>query len=102
MPQYILSSRIDAAVAQINETEIAVFGGTNTDLASKLSDVVVFNTKTKQCQKMIMGGDFKFSAEANQCAHVGKDTVVALVTTNVPLLISFKKGESAFIILNEF
>ena len=48
VPENILVPREIPAVAFINDTEIAIFGGYG---GAYLSDVVVFNTATKQCYK---------------------------------------------------
>ena len=53
----ILTKRLAPAVAPLNNTEIAILGGWNN---GKLSDVIVFNTTTKTCQKVSAGGDYKF------------------------------------------
>ena len=50
VPRNDLAPRNDPAVAPINETEIAIMGGWG------LSDVVIFNTTTKACQKVVTGG----------------------------------------------
>ena len=54
----ILTPRYYPAVAPLNDTEIAILGGSN--YPNRLSDVIVFNTTTKTCQKVSAGGDYKF------------------------------------------
>ena len=53
-------------VAPINHTEIAICGGLGN--YGYLSEVIVFNTTTKQCEKVANGGDYKFVTLINQCA----------------------------------
>ena len=96
----ILTKRADPAVAPLNDTEIAILGGW--DGNNDLSDVIVFNTTTKTCQKVSAGGDYKFLAVGNQCVQAGINKVVALVTDedgNKPAVISWTKGASAVTIL---
>ena len=62
MPQNILIPLKFPAVAPLNDTEIAIMGGYH---GKNLSDVVVFNTKKKKCQKVIAGGAYKFAAKGN-------------------------------------
>ena len=69
----ILTKRTEPAVAPLNDTEIAILGG------SGESDVIVFNTTTKTCQKVSAGGDYKFKTYGNQCVQAGINKVVALV-----------------------
>ena len=59
VPWNILKPRYAAVVAPINDAEIAVLGGDSD--GTYLSDAVVFNTSTKQCQK-VADGNFKFAA----------------------------------------
>ena len=94
----ILTTRTRPAVAPLNDTEIAILGGCN---SGSLSDVIVFNTTTKTCQKVSAGGDYKFSAGGNQCVQAGINKVVALVTDKdgKPAVISWTKGASAVTIL---
>ena len=51
----ILTKRSTPAVAPLNDTEIAILGGWNKP--NSLSDVIVFNTTTKTCQK-VSAGDY--------------------------------------------
>ena len=90
----ILTKRSVPAVAPLNDTEIAILGGYG------LSDVIVFNTITKTCQK-VSAGDYKFTASGNQCVQAGINKVVALVRDkdNKPAVISWTKGASAVTIL---
>ena len=92
---YILTTRWYPAVAPLNDTEIAILGG------HILSDVIVFNTTTKTCQKVSAGGDYKFTAFGNQCVQAGINKVVALVKDkdDKPAVISWTKGASAVTIL---
>ena len=94
----ILTPHDHTAVAPLNDTEIAILDGYD---GNKLSDVIVFNTTTKTCQKVSAGGDYKFSAYGNQCVQAGINKVVALVTDkdNKPAVISWTKGASAVTIL---
>ena len=94
----ILTKRTVPAVAPLNDTEIAILGGND---GNCLSDVIVFNTTTKTCQKVSAGGDYKFYAEGNQCVQAGINKVVALVKDkdNKPAVISWTKGASAVTIL---
>ena len=93
----ILTTRCDPAVAPLNDTEIAILGGYD---GNRLSDVIVFNTRTKTCQK-VSAGDYKFRANGNQCVQAGINKVVALVTDKdgKPAVISWTKGASAVTIL---
>ena len=95
----ILTPRTVPAVAPLNDTEIAILGGYNRP--NSLSDVIVFNTTTKTCQKVSAGGDYKFDADGNQCVQAGINKVVALVSHkyNKPAVISWTKGASAVTIL---
>ena len=97
----ILTKRHDPAVAPLNDTEIAILGG-GYNYGDKLSDVIVFNTTTKTCQKVSAGGDYKFYAEGNQCVQAGINKVVALVSDlngKNSAVISWTKGASAVTIL---
>ena len=82
----------------MNDTEIAILGGWNNP--NDLSDVIVFNTTTKKCQK-VAAGDYKLIAKGNQCVQAGINKVVALVTDKdlKPAVISWTKGASAVTIL---
>ena len=51
----ILTKRETPAVAPLNDTEIAILGGWNSGSSGSLSDVIVFNTTTKTCQKVAAG-----------------------------------------------
>ena len=92
----ILTPRYNTAVAPLNDTEIAILGG-----SYRFSDVIVFNTTTKTCQKVSAGGDYKFYAAGNQCVQAGINKVVALVKDkdDKPAVISWTKGASAVTIL---
>ena len=94
----ILTKRSRPAVAPLNDTEIAILGGWN--YSYRLSDVIVFNTTTKTCQK-VAAGDYKFNAAGNQCVQAGINKVVALVKDkdDKPAVISWTKGASAVTIL---
>ena len=96
----ILSPRNRLAVAPINDNEIAILGGYGG--TKFLSDVVVFSTKTKICQKVTDGGFYKFLASGNQCTQTGKNKVLALVMDRdgKPAVISWAKGDSAVTILD--
>ena len=59
-----LTSHMYPSVAPINETEIAILGGEGDNI---LRDVVVFDTSTSTCEKLI-DVDYKFRALGNQCA----------------------------------
>ena len=64
-PRNVLSSRTSLTVCPINDTEIVIMGGLNDDY---FSDLVVFDTTTKKCLKVI-DGEYKFwSFDTNQCA----------------------------------
>ena len=101
MPQNILICCKWTAVAPINDTEITIMGGIS---ESKLSDVVVFNTTTKQCQKATAGDDYKFYARGNQCVQACQNKVIALVRGEEDKLavISWKKGADIVIIFKKF
>ena len=62
MSQNTLSSRYLPIVAQLNNSEIAIIGGVNNAI---LSDVVIFETKTKKCKKTAEGGEYKFYSQEN-------------------------------------
>ena len=98
----ILIKRTYPAVAPLNDTEIAILGGY--DGNSTLSDVIVFNTTTKKCQKVTAGGDYGFDAHGNQCVQAGISKVVALVAgkDSKPAVISWTKDASAVTILKNF
>ena len=93
----ILTKRKFLAVAPLNDTEIAILGGYD---GNCLSDVIVFNTTTKTCQK-VSAGDYKFLTFGNQCVQAGINKVVALVEDkdDKPAVISWTKGASAVTIL---
>ena len=75
----ILSPRIDPAVAPLNNTEIMIFGGLDED-GNNLGDVIVFDTKTKQCTKVMSEGASKFHAYSNRCVQASNDKVIGLVS----------------------
>ena len=58
---------MDSSVAPINDTEIAILGGQYGN-GYYLSNVIVMNTATKQCENKAEGGDYKFIVDGNQCA----------------------------------
>ena len=97
----ILSKRSLQAVAPFNGTEIAILGGWNRP--NRLSDVIVFNTTTKTCQK-VAAADYEFDADGNQCVQAGINSVVALVRDKdrKPAVISWTKGASAVTLLKNF
>ena len=55
VPENILAPRFYHAVAPINATEIAILGGY--DHSNYFSDIIVFKTITKTCDKVVDGGD---------------------------------------------
>jgi len=86
-------------VAPLNENEIAILGGW--DGMEYFGDVIVFNTKTEKCIKVVSAGDYKFFSEGNQCAQVSLNKVVALVRGDLqkPGIILWTKGLPSVVIL---
>ena len=95
-----LTSHMYPSVAPINETEIAILGGEGDNI---LRDVVVFDTSTSTCEKLI-NIEYKFRALGNQCAQVGKNKVITLARCedSTPAVISWTKGANAATILHRF
>ena len=92
----ILTRRVFPAVAPLNETEIAILGGDSGLYKSRKGDVIVLNTETLTCKK-VLDCNYKFKADANQCVQVCNNRVVALVKGDdyKTAVISWTKGESA-------
>ena len=95
-----LTPRACPAVTPINDTDILICGGLYNG-NKLLSEIVVFNTTTKQFEKISLG-EHKITASENQCAKAGTNKVVALVNdeNNKPEVISWTKGDSTVTILD--
>jgi len=80
-----------------------IFGGNN---PINLGDVIVFDTKTKQCRKAMSEGASKFWARSNRCVQATNDKVIGLVTKdwndNEVDVFSWSKGASAITVVKEF
>ena len=102
MPKTILTHRLSAAVSPINDTDIVIFV-TDTKL---LSDMVIFNTSTRKCEKVAAdGGNSKlFSIYGNHCAQTGNNKVVVFVRDKDcnPVLVTWIKGVSTVTIRDRF
>ncbi len=67
-PNSILSSRFHAIVFPLNAYEIAILGGCCIGLDygdQDLNDVILFDTKTEKCRKVVGSGPFKFDGIRN-------------------------------------
>jgi len=76
-----------------------IFGGWNDGF---LGDVIVFDTKTKQCRKVMSEGAPKFYARSNRCVQASNDKVIGLVTKDSDsevAVFSWKKGASAITVV---
>lgn len=90
VPKTILSHRTFPVVVPLNDTEIVVMGGRSS--MNWFGDLVIFDTITNKCQQMFNDttGMFKYEADDNnQCAQVGVNKIIALVTDKrkVPSII---------------
>ena len=54
MPQNVFTPRKNPVVAPLNDTEIAILGGWNNP--NCLGDVLIFDTKTDKCVKVVKEG----------------------------------------------
>jgi hypothetical protein len=69
VPKTILSHRTSPVVAPLNDSEIVIMGGRAS--MNWFGDLVIFDTRTDQCQQMFNDttGMFKYEADDNnQCA----------------------------------
>ena len=99
----ILAPRWDFSAAPINDTEIALLGGCCNEGYS--SEVILFDTKTKECKNMINCHKYGFWAAKNQCIKAKSNQVVALVKDGKreePYLISWTKGAPIITIIKKF
>ena len=82
-------------MAPLNEKEIVVLGGWDKGM-NCLGDVVVFETKTNTCKKVVSGEGRAFVTADNQCIQVGNNRVLALVSeqNNNATLIEWTNGAS--------
>ena len=100
----ILSPRREPAVAPLNNTEIMIFGGYKN--SNNLGDVIVFDTKTKQCTKVMSEGASKFYAHSNRCVQATNDKVIGLVSKDGDAkgvtVFSWSKGASAITVVKEY
>ena len=63
LPEEVFAPRIYPAVVPLNESEIAILGGSGG--RAILSYVVIFNVATKDFRKVADGGDYKFCSKSN-------------------------------------
>ena len=81
-----------------------IFGGY--DSSNNLGDVIVFDTKTNQCTKVMSEGASKFYAPSNRCVQATNDKVIGLVTKGYNdkevAVFSWKKGASAITVVGEY
>ncbi len=97
-PASTLQPRYQPSVCPINQNEIAILGGWASDGYSRLGDVVLFNTRTKQCTLAVShqanDSQPKFNAFANQSGRTKRDTIMALVSdqSHKPCLVEYRKG----------
>jgi hypothetical protein len=81
-----------------------IFGGYDKN-SNNLGDVIVFDTKTKQCTKAMSEGASKFYAFSNRCVQASNDKVIGLVTKDNSdrevAVISWNKGASAITVVEE-
>ena len=81
-----------------------IFGGYDKN-SNILGDVIVFDTKTKQCRKAMSEGASKFYAPSNRCVQATNDKVIGLVTKDSDrevAVFSWSKGASAITVVEEF
>ena len=102
----ILSPRERPAVAPLNNTEIMIFGGLGNYGNNYFGDLIVFDTKTKQCRKVMSEGASKFYARSNRCVQASNDKVIGLVTKDghdkEVAVFSWKKGASTITVVGEY
>ena len=82
-PKEIFSARSMSLQAALNSEEIAIFGGKDKD-EDILSDVILFNTRTQQCRKVVEGDDFYgFFGGLNQAVQIAPNSIIGpVMTTN--------------------
>ena len=99
----ILGARKFPAVVPLNDTEFVIMGGYSYYYQSC---VVIFDTTTGECQRVVDKGEVKngFVANANQAALVGENRIVALVmnSKSKPSLIEWNKGADRITVLKEY
>ena len=61
----VLTPCVSLAVAPLNNNEIVILGGWNNGANTALGDVVIYDTKTKECHKSF-SGELKFCTYSNQ------------------------------------
>ena len=69
-----------------------------------LGDVIVFNTNTNQCQKVVSDGASKFWACSNRCVQAANDKVVGLVNEDndkKATVFSWTKGAPAITVIQQ-
>lgn len=100
-PVGTLEPRYQPAVVAINSHEIAILGGWSREGYSRLGDVVLFDTRTRACAKVVSQDQssqdfFTFNALANQSGRTKFETVVVLGSdaNHKPCLLEFRKGDS--------
>jgi hypothetical protein len=85
-PDDILSPRIYACFSALNHEELAIFGGQDED-RDFLNDVILFNTRTQTCKKVVEGDDwFCFCTGMNQSVRLEENKIICLaLTTNAKI-----------------
>ena len=77
-----------------------IFGGFDKN-SNNLGDVIVFDTKTKQCTKVISEGASEFYAPCN--VQASNDKVIGLIYNNRGIAVySWEKGASAITVVKEY
>ena len=79
-----------------------IYGGYNS--GTYFGDVIVFNTNTNQCQKVVSDGASKFWAYSNRCVQAANDKVVGLVSElfeKKATVFSWTKGASAITVIQQ-
>ena len=80
-----------------------IFGG-HSD--KNLGDVIVFDTNTNQCTKVMSEGASKFFAKSNRCVQASNDKVLGLVSKvrsdKEVAVFSWSKGASAITVVGEY
>ena len=95
IPLEVLSTRCNPVVAPLNDKEIAILGGHNSDVY--LNDIVLFNIGQESCAKVVEDQSIQFYAFGNQSFTKSMNKIIALVNfqkSDKPSFIEFKRGKT--------
>ena len=77
----ILSPLVNSVVVPLNANEIAIMGGSHFHRGKyqDLNDVIIYDTKTEKCKKVVSSCPLRFFSYENYAAQISPNKVVAIV-----------------------